>query len=425
MPPEAQRFISIRSSKNEGKRKQIEILNHHLRKKVNRKIVVAFLGTIFFFAGAIAFSQKIETVDGVRVVHNETGGKWGKNPEVAIKLMRTIGDVDTEDENLAFNSPSDIAMDSAGNIYILDSGNQRIQKFNSEGKYLAMIGRKGQGPGEFASPSSLDIDNKGNLYVLDSMRLQILAPDGSILKIIKTVELNPEKLRVLRSGLFVARIPFRRGAFFEQRKSLPKMLRLTDSQMNVLKEFGDMVDYKENITNESANWAFFEVDRNDNIYLDFSCQNRIEKYSPDGQFLWKADRPLNYSTDIIKKGRLVTTATSQTYYAPKMNKCSNGISVDERGRAWTLTLNRQIKKEEEVIHYVSGTPAGITKKTIGNVDLRTTDMYKLEIFAPDGILLGEIPLNHFSDSIRIIGDNLFLFDRDRGVKYYQYKIIEK
>jgi len=381
--------------------------------------------TLYLFAPENTYPKKIETIDGVRVVHNEKGGKWGKNPEVAIKLMRTIGDVDTEDENLAFNSPSDIAMDSSGNIYILDSGNQRIQKFSPEGKYLATIGRKGQGPGEFASPSSLDIDSKGYLYVLDSMRLQILAPDSKVLKIIKTVELNPEKLRVSKCGLFVARIPFRSGAFFIQRKSLPKMLRLTDSQMNVLKEFGDMVDYKENITNETANWAFFEVDRNDNIYLEFSYQNRIEKYSPDGQLLWKADRLLNYGTDIIQKGKLVTTATSQTYFAPKMNRCSNGIAVDEKSRVWTLTLNRQIKKEEIVTQYVSGTPAGVTKKTIGNTDLRTTDMYKLEIFATDGILLGEIPLNHFADSIRIIGDNLFLFDRDRGVKYYQYKIIEK
>jgi len=380
---------------------------------------------VYLFAVITAYPQKIETIDGVRVVHNEKVGKWGKNPEVAIKLIRTIGDVDTEDENLAFDSPSDIAMDSAGNIYILDSGNQRIQKFSPEGKYLSTIGRKGQGPGEFASPSSLDIDSKGYLYVLDSMRLQILAPDSKVLKIIKTVELNPEKLRVLKSGLFVARIPFRSEAFFIQRKSLPKMLRLTDSQMNVLKEFGDMVDYKENITNETANWAFFEVDRNDNIYLEFSYQNRIEKYSPDGQLLWKSDRLLNYGTDIIQKGKLVTTATSQTYFAPKMNRCSNGIAVDEKSRVWTLTLNRQIKKEEEIVHYVSGTPAGVTKKTIGNTDLRTTDMFKLEIFAPDGIMLGEIPLDHFADSIRIIGDNLFLFDRDRGVKYYQYKIIEK
>jgi sugar lactone lactonase YvrE len=380
-----------------------------------------------FLLSIFVGAQKIEMVEGVRVVHNEKGGKWGKNPEVAIKLIRTIGDVDTEDENLAFNSPSDIAMDSAGNIYILDSGNQRIQKFSPEGKYLATIGRKGQGPAEFVSPSSLDIDSKGYLYVLDPNqgRLQILTLEGKEFKIIHTLEHDLRNIRVLGSGLFVARSRFRRGAFYEERKSLPKLLKLIDSQMNVLKEFGDMFDYRENVTNEFGNSVFFEVDRNDNIYLSFYYQNRIEKYSPDGRFIWKADRALNYSTELIEKGKLETTATSQKFFSPKMNQCSNGIAVDKRDRVWALTLNRQIKKEEIVVHSVSGGPGGITKKTIGNTDLRTTDMYKLEIFTADGILLGEIPLNHFADSIRIIEDNLFLFDRDRGVKYYQYKIIEK
>lgn len=390
-------------------------------------VFIGFLTIVILLVWTMGYAQKIETIDGVRVVHNEKGDKWGKNPEVAIKLVRTIGDVDTEDENLAFNSPSDIAMDPSGNIYILDSGNQRIQKFSPEGKYLATLGRKGQGPGEFTSPSSLDIDAKGYLYVLDSDqgRLQNLTSEGKDFKIIHTIKRDLQKVRVLRSGLFVASSSFRRGAFFEKRKSLPKLLKLIDSQMKVLKEFGDMFDYKEDVTNEVGNSALFDVDKNDNIYLSFYNQNRIEKYSPDAELVWKTDRALNYSTELIKKGRLEVTATSQSYFPPKMNRCSNGIAADERGRVWALTLNRQIKKEEEIIRSASYTPAGVTKKTIGNTDLRTTDMYKLELFAPDGILLGEIPLNHFADSIRILGDSLFLFDRDRGVKYYQYKIIEK
>jgi sugar lactone lactonase YvrE len=385
------------------------------------------LGFVFLLASTMAYSQKIETVEGVRVVHNEKGGKWGKNPEVAIKLVRTIGDVDTEDENLAFNSPSDIAMDSSGNIYILDSGNQRIQKFNPEGKYLATIGRKGQGPGEFASPASLDIDSKGYLYVLDSSqrKLQILTPEGKEFKTILSIKHNLDKVRVVKSGLLVARGRVNWNPENKKGMSLPKLLKLLDFQMNVQKEFGDVYDYKEQITNEFGNFVQFEVDMEDNIFISFNYQNRIEKYSPDARLLWKADRILNYSTDPIEKGKIEVTATTKKYSAPKMNRCSIGISIDEKGRVWIVTLNRQIKKEEEIIHYVSGTPAGVTKKTIGNTDLRTTDMYKLEIFATDGILLGEIPLNHFADTIRIIKDNLFLLDLDRGVKYYQYKIIEK
>ena len=67
----------------------------------------------------------------------------------------------------------------------------------------------------------------------------------------------------------------------------------------------------------------------------------------------------------------------------------------------------------------------VSVKTTGNTELRTTDAFKLEIFAEDGVLLGEIPLTHFVDVIRIAGDSLFLIDRERGVTVYQYKIVEK
>ena len=40
-------------------------------------------------------------------------------------------------------------------------------------------------------------------------------------------------------------------------------------------------------------------------------------------------------------------------------------------------------------------------------------------------MLGEIPLTHFVDVIRIAGDSLFLIDRERGVTVYQYRIVEK
>jgi DNA-binding beta-propeller fold protein YncE len=90
-------------------------------------------------------------VNGVRVVHNEKVGIWGANPQVKLELVRTIGGLDAE-ENLSFFEPSDIVQDSTGNIYVLDSGNNRIQKLNPQGKFIKTIGRRGQRPGEFGSP---------------------------------------------------------------------------------------------------------------------------------------------------------------------------------------------------------------------------------------------------------------------------------
>lgn len=61
----------------------------------------------------------------------------------------------------------------------------------------------------------------------------------------------------------------------------------------------------------------------------------------------------------------------------------------------------------------------------GNTEVKETDMYQLEVYAPDGILLGTIPLNQFVDDIRIYKDRLYLLDKMRGMQYYEYKIIDK
>jgi len=394
---------------------------------MKKAFLIRLLGFVFLLASTVAYSQKIETIDGVRVVHNEKGGKWGKNPQVSIKLFQTIGDLNTEDENLAFNSPSDIAMDSSGNIYILDSGNQRIQKFTPEGKYLATIGRKGQGPGEFNYPSSLDIDGQGNLYVLDPFvkKIQVISPQGKELKTILLLKDIIFKTRLLRTGRFAASVFLGRGFKTEQPTKtggLPKTLKLFDSAGQAQNEFSPIFDYGDDLSNSSGNMVLFDVDRNDDVYVSFVSQNRLEKYSSDAHLFWKADRPLNYGTGIIEKGRIESHGIS----GPKINTVSGGVAADEKDRAWVLTLNRQIKKEEQVMTTMVSGAGGVAKvKTEGNLDLQKTDMLKLEIFGPDGVLLGEIPLEQFVDSMRIVKDNLFLIDSARGAKIYQFKIIDK
>jgi len=394
---------------------------------MKKAFLIRLLGFVFLLASTVAYSQKIETIDGVRVVHNEKGGKWGKNPQVSIKLFQTIGDLNTEDENLAFNSPSDIAMDSSGNIYILDSGNQRIQKFTPEGKYLATIGRKGQGPGEFNYPSSIDIDGQGNLYVLDPFvkKIQVISPQGKELKTILLLKDIIFKTRLLRTGRFAASVFLGRGFKTEQPTKtggLPKTLKLFDSAGQAQNEFSPIFDYGDDLSNSSGNMVLFDVDRNDDVYVSFVSQNRLEKYSSDAHLFWKADRPLNYGTGIIEKGRIESHGIS----GPKINTVSGGVAADEKDRAWVLTLNRQIKKEEQVMTTMVSGAGGVAKvKTEGNLDLQKTDMLKLEIFGPDGVLLGEIPLEQFVDSMRIVKDNLFLIDSARGAKIYQFKIIDK
>ncbi len=401
-----------------------------------RRIVLAIIPFLPWLAAAVpAAAQNVETVDGVRIVHNIKGGLWGKAPKVALELVRKIGDVDTEDEHLAFNFPSDVAVDKAGHIYILDTGNTRIQKFGPEGAYLATIGRKGQGPGEFIMPDGLDIDRDGNLVVGDTAqsRLHVIIGDG---KDERSIILKGERLygvRCLAAGGYLGRAST--WIYPMRGQDTPKiadmrLFRHLAPDGRVTASFGTLDDFGETMTNAVGNTTETAVGAGDELLVTYTAQNRVEKYGPGGRLLWRADRPLDYGTEVKKKGKFDTSGGGVSMSAPEMNTCSAGIAVDAKGRSWVLTYARQLKKDERVQTSMMsvGGQAGVSNvsiKTEGNTDLRTTDALRLDVFDPDDVLLGEIPLTHFADVLRITGDSLFLIDRERGVTVYQYRIVEK
>jgi tripartite motif-containing protein 71 len=51
-----------------------------------------------------------------------------------------------------FNSPNDIAVSSQGIVYVLDTGNGRVQKFMADGSYLGQWGSLGDREGQFQAP---------------------------------------------------------------------------------------------------------------------------------------------------------------------------------------------------------------------------------------------------------------------------------
>jgi hypothetical protein len=331
--------------------------------------------------------------------------------------------------------PSDIAFDSQGNMYILDTGNHRIQKFNPDGKFLASIGRKGQGPAEFQYPLSLDIDSEGYLYVADSgnQRIQVLKPDGTDHKTIQMTKVSVGPIKIAKSGDMIMGsggfMSFGPGGMSED-EGLPKLMKVLNLEGEVQKEFGEKKDYNDFLMNRMGNAFHYTVDKNNNIYVSFDNQNRIDKYSPEGEILWKSDRALNYdTTKPKKKGSDERRGGMRTIRAPEMNRCSSGIAVDNTGRIWVVTQKRQIKEDELVqTNARVMMQDGVRNMTIsitGNTDVMETDMYQLEIYAPDGILLGKLQLNQFVDDIRIEKDRIYLLDKMRGMQYYEYKIIEK
>ena len=75
------------------------------------------------------------------------------------------------DKDGQFIFPHSVALDMNGNIYISDSANDRIQCFNSEGKFIHKWGREGKSDGEFISPTGLaiSVDNGINQLIAKEM----------------------------------------------------------------------------------------------------------------------------------------------------------------------------------------------------------------------------------------------------------------
>jgi uncharacterized protein (TIGR03663 family) len=82
-----------------------------------------------------------------------------------------------------FQDPRGIAVDQAGNVYVVDSNNHRIQKFDSSGKFLTQWGSQGPGPGQFQEPWGIAVDAEGYVYVADTWnhRIQKFDAEGNFL----------------------------------------------------------------------------------------------------------------------------------------------------------------------------------------------------------------------------------------------------
>jgi hypothetical protein len=82
-----------------------------------------------------------------------------------------------------FLSPSGAAVDANLDVFVADSGNCRIQKFTNTGAYLTQWGTEGSGDGQFDHPSGVTVDNKGSVYVVDrgNHRIQKFTGSGTYL----------------------------------------------------------------------------------------------------------------------------------------------------------------------------------------------------------------------------------------------------
>jgi len=90
---------------------------------------------------------------------------WGDEKRVVLEPLLTIGSDEDTREDYMFSWIGDATIDSKGNYYILDSKENCIKVFDSQGIYIKTIGRFGQGPVEFNQPKTVCIGINEMMFV--------------------------------------------------------------------------------------------------------------------------------------------------------------------------------------------------------------------------------------------------------------------
>ena len=99
----------------------------------------------------------------------------------------------------------DLTTDRQGNIYAADYGYveavglvSRIQKFTPEGKLLSSFGKHGSEPGELDRPEGVSLDEAGNIYVADggNHRVQVFTDKGEYVSTIERQFYGPRAIAI-------------------------------------------------------------------------------------------------------------------------------------------------------------------------------------------------------------------------------------
>jgi DNA-binding beta-propeller fold protein YncE len=93
------------------------------------------------------------------------GAAAGAPPAGAIGFVHEWGEPGSGPGQFAF--PVSVAVDSSGTVYVADSDNDRIQRFDEAGAFLGEWGGTGAGSGQLSTPEAVDVDASGNVYVAD------------------------------------------------------------------------------------------------------------------------------------------------------------------------------------------------------------------------------------------------------------------
>jgi len=163
------------------------LLNSRIETVANRRFLFPIANDSIRYIESGRFPGRLGDINLYRqptsVLINSDGSIWvvayGSNEIVRIDVNGVIRDRKRGPLN-GFDRPYDIARGIDGRLYLSEYRGGRVSILNNNGDWLAYIGSKGLGAGQFVGPQHLTIDEDGYLYVVDygNRRISKFDPEG-------------------------------------------------------------------------------------------------------------------------------------------------------------------------------------------------------------------------------------------------------
>jgi len=192
-----------------------------------------------------------------------------------------IGRQSPEFGSVGLDHPRGVVADDQGNVYIADTSNHRIQKYDSTGDFVSSWGSAGSGNEEFNLPAGLAI-YKSVLYIADqnNNRIQRTDLDGNFLEALGSPTCSdfagPRDISFDHQGnMYVAEIEGQR-------------VQKLDENGNHLTFFNKGCPSPGKLRGNSCEVSSVAIDSNDNVYATY-MNHKLVKYSSSGDVLATID----------------------------------------------------------------------------------------------------------------------------------------
>jgi YD repeat-containing protein len=183
--------------------------------------------------------------------------------------------------NGQLSEPTGIAMDE-GQLYVVDYGNDRVEEFSAAGAYLSQFGSKGSGERQFSYPVSIVANaTSGDLYISDTgnSRIQEWTPAGKFLTEIGSY------------GAEAGELSYPTGVALEGKLYVADQDNNRISMWNAQPEGGARMNYSNQFGSAGSGNGQFSypigdaIDGHGNVWVSDYDNNRIEEFSTAGKFL--------------------------------------------------------------------------------------------------------------------------------------------